>query len=49
MEGIIKIVKSEVAVLSLKKYVPALLSCTQIYNITLCQRDEFSQLTESQC
>ena len=35
-------------VLSLKKYVPALLSRTQIYKITLCPRDTFSQLTEAQ-
>ena len=36
------------AVLSLKKYVPALLSRTQIYKITMCPRDKVSSLTEAQ-
>ena len=36
------------SVLSLKKYVSALLSRLQIYKITLCQHDKFSELTEAQ-
>ena len=35
------------AVLSLKKYVPALQKCTKICKITLCPRDKFSSLTEA--
>ena len=34
--------------MSLKKYVFALLSCMQIYKITLCLRDEFPLLTEAE-
>ena len=34
--------KARKTVLSLKKYVSALLSRTQTYKITLCPRDKFS-------
>ena len=46
--GILEKKNIHTAVLSLKKYVPALLSSMQIYKITLYLRDKFSLLPEAQ-
>ena len=46
--GILEKKNIHTAVLSLKKYVPALLSSMQIYKITMCSRDKFSLLPEAQ-